>query len=201
MAPGEKPGQWVQVGDEQTGFYWVYAGESSEQPPEAEVSYPTRTSRSFLSPPLPRLSLAAQTQAQADAVAESQAQRMAEDPSMSAEEKQYQAFQLYYYQNGYPYYYADDGNVVYYDPAAVDEQTRLYYESRGGGVSTAHAAGTDGEAAPQPGYYEEYGVAPAETANGSGNAAPQYHSYFAGYGEVDGPVSQTHPGADTPLYG
>eukprot|EP01128_Nolandella_sp_AFSM9_P004392 TRINITY_DN195_c0_g2_i1.p1 TRINITY_DN195_c0_g2~~TRINITY_DN195_c0_g2_i1.p1 ORF type:complete len:458 (-),score=97.37 TRINITY_DN195_c0_g2_i1:1319-2638(-) len=164
-------GEWVQVGDEASGYYWVYAGAGEEGDPEAGVegSAPTSTG----------------TDAGSVTTAEGAGEGVAD------ESRQFQAFQKYYYENNYPYYYDENGVVIYYDPSLVDEQTRLYYESR---VTPPTVP------AQTPTLFDQTAHVPVSTASND------YFANFSGYsaepqaGGAPVPPPATHAAANKPLY-
>jgi hypothetical protein len=133
--------EWVQVGDEVNGYFWVSA--NSESKPDSDAKPETDAkSEDVLPQPLPQAGIPSEDSLEKKpAVAAASASVTASDSStpapsiapVSAEEqaaRSYYVWQSFYASNGYPYYQDNNGQVVYYDPSHYDAATLAQLQAR-----------------------------------------------------------------------
>lgn len=147
---------WVQVGDEVSGYYWVYAGAAEDAGDQVATEQ--------LNKPLDMGGESGEKKEEDGKKTEEggeQKEKAAEaPPPESAEVKSHRAWQSFYASQGYPYYYDAAGQVVYYDPNLHNQQT----------APAANAA-----ADPTADSYQYYSSVPVPRTNA------EYFALFEGY--------------------
>jgi len=172
---GEGGEQWIQVGDEVNGYYWVPAPPVEGAPTEeqkapavtATETKPAEEKAKEVATDSNEKKSEAASQAAAPAVAEQQPTKEL-TPEEQAQ-KQYMVWQTYYASNGYPYYYDDYGRAIYYDPSHYDAATLAQLQAKVTPPATTGQQPVD--------YYQYYSQVPVNRTDSD------YFSHFQGYSD------------------